>query len=554
MRIKSVSWRNFNAYGSELTTLDFNSPFSLNLMLGKNGSGKSSAREAITFALFGSLPNKNNSKIVNRINKNLYVKIEFESRGKDIIVERGLEPNFLKVSENGIDLSDIAGKRNVEELVSNWVQIPFKIFQNLITLDINKYVSFASMSNKEKRNIIDKIFNLEEITFLYETLKEEIKDNKRSIDIEENKINWVQQNLSKLQAELNSAIEESKSNSKETINNNNLKIEKIDKKYQKNEKLKIELNKEIVEFKEKKSFENEQKIVTEHTIKNLTKKLELIKDEPSCPVCGTNLENDDFKNQIDNMEKTILIEKDSYKKSKEKIVEIDEKLSNTIENLTNVNNEQQKLLNLKNTLINENNILDAKIQQKIDTIIEQIKNKNEELVLIEDEYKKLLLVKQDLSDVELVLNEDGFRKNLIESLLPSLNKYIQKFSKILNLDFHLLFNSDFNIIITQLGKNIDLQTLSTGEHKKLDLVILFSLITLLKVKFSDLNLLFIDEIFSGLDQEAVNHIVDILAKISEKMGLHCFIINHSDISSENFNNIYFVEKKNGFSVMEQKNI
>ena len=75
------------------------------------------------------------------------------------------------------------------------------------------------------------------------------------------------------------------------------------------------------------------------------------------------------------------------------------------------------------------------------------------------------------------------------------------------------------------------------------LTLLFSLLMLMKLQFKDLNLLFLDEVFAGLDLGSQNNILEILSIISKKLKLHIFVINHSEMAINNFDRIMSVEKK-----------
>ena len=86
-----------------MTELVFNNDPSLNLIVGTNGTGKSSIADCIIYALYGKIDGTNNSDIPNRINKNFYVKIELDCNGHEIIVERGLAPSLFTVTIDGSD-------------------------------------------------------------------------------------------------------------------------------------------------------------------------------------------------------------------------------------------------------------------------------------------------------------------------------------------------------------------------------------------------------------------------------------------------------------------
>lgn len=550
MNLKKIRWKNFNSYGAEETELILDGKSSLNLLVGRNGSGKSSLREAITFALYGTVPSKTQKRIVNRINKNLEVHIEFTSKGRYVKLSRGLEPSFLNITIDDKDHSDIAGKRNVEKIISNLIGIPYKIYNNIITLDINKYVSFISLSNKDKREIIDRLFGIEDITLLYEYLKEEIKDNKRLIETKMTQKDWSFSKIQDLQKQIEVVYEKEQQKQKIDVNSNIQKIEELDDKINKakSNTKKYEDNK--LKIKEKLNLYSKQIKKYDNEIHSLKKQFKLI-DQDACPVCETDLTGDFHINLRQKIETSV-------NENNEKKVIINKKIDELYKKLDLSDKEITKYLNLinkaslkKREYVHENKQIEKLNQQKIDILTEQIQKNEIDIKQIEDDLIDVYNERQVLMDTETVLNEDGFRKQLILTLLPGLNRHIQRFSKILNLDYTLEFDNDLHVILTHFGREIDHETLSTGEQKKLDLVVLFSLMTLVKVKYTDMNLLFIDEIFSGLDIETQNYIVDILATLVERLNIHCFVINHSDLGFEKFNNIYEMKKINGFSHMEQ---
>ena len=109
MRLKKISWRNFKSYSNILTEIPFTNNASLNLIIGENGTGKSSISEVITYTLYGKIDNIKNSDIPNRINKNFYSKIELDCDGHELIIERGLNPSIFEIHIDGKRI-DTAGK------------------------------------------------------------------------------------------------------------------------------------------------------------------------------------------------------------------------------------------------------------------------------------------------------------------------------------------------------------------------------------------------------------------------------------------------------------
>jgi DNA repair exonuclease SbcCD ATPase subunit len=158
-----------------MTELVFGNNPSLNLIVGTNGTGKSSIADCIIYALYGKIDGTNNSDIPNRINKNFYVKIELDCNGHEVIVERGLAPNLFKVIIDGV-VVDTAGKNNVQTMLEeNYYKIPYSVFKNTLILSINDFKSLVDLNPSDKRNIIDKIFGFTEYNLMVKLIKEDIK-------------------------------------------------------------------------------------------------------------------------------------------------------------------------------------------------------------------------------------------------------------------------------------------------------------------------------------------------------------------------------------------
>jgi DNA repair exonuclease SbcCD ATPase subunit len=117
----------------------------------------------------------------------------------------------------------------------------------------------------------------------------------------------------------------------------------------------------------------------------------------------------------------------------------------------------------------------------------------------------------------------------------------------MNLSYQVIFDEEFNATIYHMGIEIPSQTLSTGEMKKVDFVVLVAILKLMKMKFSSINLLFLDELFSSVDPEGVHSILSVLKTITDELGLNIFVINHAPMPHEIFDWKLEISKKNNFS-------
>ena len=95
---KTIKWRNFLSTGNQFTEVNFQDA-QTNLIVGTNGSGKSTILDALTFVLYNKPFRKiNKPQLINSVNeKDCLVEIEFTIGNKDYKVVRGIKPNIFEI-------------------------------------------------------------------------------------------------------------------------------------------------------------------------------------------------------------------------------------------------------------------------------------------------------------------------------------------------------------------------------------------------------------------------------------------------------------------------
>jgi len=152
-----------------------------------------------------------------------------------------------------------------------------------------------------------------------------------------------------------------------------------------------------------------------------------------------------------------------------------------------------------------------------------------------------------LTILENLMGEGGIKNLAVRSILPSFNNHILLMGREMGIPFGIKFDDKFNCTLHHLGTEISPKTLSTGEKKKVDFVIIMALMKMIKVRFPSLNILFLDEIFSSIDSDGVYHIINILHDTIQDIGLNTFVINHTVLPSEYFDKKLEITKDAGFS-------
>jgi len=547
MKIRKIEWKNFSSYGNKKQVLDFPESACLFQVVGENGAGKTSISQVISFCLYGKVEGKKLGDIPNRINGNTWTRVEFESNGKNITVERGLEPSFFSLYIDGVKY-DQSGTKNVQDyLADDLIGIPFYVFNNTISLSINDFKSFIKMSPQDKRAIVDKIFGFHILNQMREALKGETKRIKETLDVLSGKLQSAEKSIEKSEAEMTSllsTIEQETKDELATLNENLEKFRTIQSLH----------SEKISEFK---TYEQEiSDLVTSSSrslieartkYQDLERRLSLYESE-KCPTCESSLESefhqalkgsltserDSSLTSFNNCETALNDVKLKETEMKSKKLELQSKGTKIDLRIREVLSEIQRL---------ESSNRDKQVEslKRIVESLEQDKNKLEADTIKTQEKNLWIKLLDD------VLSEKGVKQMAIKTILPSLNSEILDLLRDMHLDYQVVFDEEFKASLYHMGVEIPIQSLSTGEMKKVDFVVLISIMKLMKLKFSTINLLFLDELFSSVDPEGVHSILQILRKNSRDMGLNIFVINHAPMPHEIFDWKLDVSKTNNFS-------
>lgn len=551
MRLTKIEWRNFASYGNKIQNLQFDENSGLYLVVGENGAGKSSISDVITFGLYGKLEGKKLKDIPNRINGNAWVRITFTSNGEEYMVERGLDPSLFNLYVNGA-LYDKAGSRSVQDyLTEDIIQIPNYVFNNTISLSINDFKSFLKMSPADKKSIIDKIFGFYVINEMKDLLKEEAKSIKENLIRLSAEIDSLSKTLAKTQNELESLSKKIKEDSKEKISDLETKIKKF------NELLDLH-NKKVKEFSSiETEISDEYKknyillIESKNSLKGIEDKIKFYQND-KCPTCTSDLAgvyHDGIKEELN---KNLKIFSDQVKEYQDLNDEIQKREREIKTQKLDLNSKGNKITVNINSAKDELRKIKADLiaPSALDSLRKLSENSREGIQIHGEERTKEERKSEWIKKIEEILGEKGVKQLALKSILPSLNSHIADLMISLHLPYTVRFDEDFNASIIHMGEEISISTLSTGEMKKVDFAVLLSVLKLMKIRFSSINLLFLDEIFSSIDPDGVYTILTTLRKICDDLGLNVFVINHAPMPTEIFDYRVDIHKRNNFSDLQ----
>lgn len=555
MYILDLEWRNIFSYGNELQRIDLGETGKLWQLYGKSGAGKSAIMSLPKLLFFGRVDTGKKGDIANRINKNGYLKGTV-LKGKDTyVIERTFSPDSLSLYKNGVEI-DKAGKKNMEEIINQEIMegLPYHIFSNVINLSLKNFKSFISMTPNDKRLIIDKIFSLEIINVIHEMIAKDIREVGNMININNSQIFTIEQNIKQSELELKRLEEKKDEDSK-------LKIEELKTKYNSiQEQLGINNNNYTIYYNKYTELNNARNsIVTlrqqkQHELSDTDRMIALYKED-KCPTCGTPFVGynfDELRNQLDTRRAEIVDTINSYDSN---IATYDRLIIQVNSGITTITNNINSLQKLNAAVVTQINSISQHVNSKdehdaIQNIIDVAKhNRGEMLQIVSDNTQNL----EYLNILEDLYGSDGIKRDMMQNYLPTLNEEIQDALSSLSFPYSLEFDNNFDPHFEDLGQEINPETLSEGERKRADVIVICALIKMLKRKYPQLNMIALDETLGSLDVETSCDLLKYLNEIAEDLNINVFIVSHATLDESLFDKRIHIFKNSGFSTMEYMN-
>ena len=555
MKILQINWKNFNSYGNNEQFINFdNNEGLLYLLHAPSGNGKSSIAEVIIYSLYGRVEKKNKADLPNRINKNLECYIKVLSKNKIVEIKRGISPTFLKVLIDGNEY-DTAGSTNVQEYLEKEIfDIPYHVFKNVVVLSINDFRSFLTMTPNDKRNIIDRLFGFSVINEMKDKIKnerKELKDRLKTIQDELNVIDStivsIENRIKKIEKfkeeDKNKLLQEYKTKIVELSNSK----KSIDDEYARFQQLGNKIS-EILEDKKKEFASNT------HELKSTKEKIKLYENDV-CPSCGSPLTTENHIHQKIKLTESLESKETQLNNLKNELKDLDKKIKTVSEKLKEYYEKSTK----SNILINQYKGEAEKLlreDKEIDKIslFELLEENKEEIVKRKTAQLETGSEDSFLEILEYILGDEGIKNLAMKTILPTLNQNIANMINQVHLPYSIKFNDKFDCIITSIGEQINPLSMSTGERKRADFIIIIALLKILKIQYPNLNILFLDEIFSSVDASGVYEIIKILQEVTKENNLNTWVINHSELPLELFDKRVEIVKIGGFSQLIKESI
>ena len=562
---RAVRWKNLLSTGNYFTEIKLDSNANT-LVVGENGSGKSTMLDALCFGLFGkAFRNVNKPQLINSINgKDCVIEIELDCNNKSYKIIRGIKPNVFEIYQNGDLLNQDAAIRDYQEYLEKFIlKMNYKSFTQIVILGSASFVPFMQLSASDRRNIIEDLLDIQIFSTMNSLVKDKLSTNKDAtgtkkydIDLTKQKYDLEKKHVDELKQNNDDKVKEYEGeilNSNQTIQALHAEIA--------NASGQVELYSTDValqtetEVKVKKLGKLESQI--ESNLSKFQKDISFFQHNDDCPTCRQSIATEFKEGQIQSLQTKTTQCEVGLKDLEAKLLDEQAKLNKIADTQKTIQKLQIQIAT-KNTSIVEVNKYIVKIEKEIlalkvtkgSTQLQesQLLELASQLTQLESDLKLLIEEKTYYEAATSLLRDTGIKTKIIKQYLPIINKLVNKYLS--SLDFFVNFNLDESFKETIKSRHRDdfsYHNFSEGEKQRIDMALMLTWRAVAKLKnSSNTNLLILDETFdSSLDTTGTEELMKILHMLE---GVNLFVISHKgDILQDKFLNVIRFGKEKNFS-------
>ena len=562
---KKIRWKNFLSTGNSFVEIELNKS-QMTLMIGANGSGKSTMLDALTFALFNRpFRQIKKEQIINTINNGeTIVELEFQIGTKNFKVIRGIKPTIFEIYCDGVLQNQDASSVDYQKILEDQIlRLNYRAFKQIAVLGSSSYQPFMQMRPRHRREVVEEILDIRVLTHMdiitrnqQTDLGKQIIEARHQCDLIESKHELQTKHFNDLKNRSTGDIDIKKvklQENKDATESYLRKTERLEEEYKRLETSVSDRPQYETKLKQLEKLETK----IEQNLETHKNNLEFFEQNDNCPTCTQKIE-ETFRDEKINKERNKVVTlnqgmKDlvaELAKVEGKITEfngISEKLYDNKISISKVESSLKELKRFSDSLHNEILLLEGKdeddkdIEQSLVKLQDELEQTKIELNRITEEKKYLDVAREILSD-------RGAKAKIIKKYLPIMNSLINQHLQ--SMDFFVSFHLDEEFkeeVKSRHRDTFDYNNFSEGEKMRIDLALVFTWRAIAKMKNSaNTNLMVLDEIFdSSLDGQGT----DDFFKIVNKMGKeNIFIISHKgDILFDKFTNIIKFEKEHNFT-------
>jgi DNA repair exonuclease SbcCD ATPase subunit len=561
-----VRWRNLLSTGNYFTEIKLDNNTNT-LVVGENGSGKSTMLDALCFGLFGkAFRNVNKPNLLNSINgKDCVVEVEFDNNNKSYKIVRGIKPNKFEIYCDGELVNQDAAARDYQEYLEKFIlKLNYKSFTQIVILGSASFVPFMQLSSSDRRAIIEDLLDIQIFSTMNGLLKDRLTNNKdvmfqskteieltqQRYDLQDKHIKGLKQNN---QDKVNEYVSEIRINTN-TIQTLHGEIANLSSQVETHQNMVAE--KTLVENKVKQLTKIESQI--ESNISKFRKDISFFEHNDDCPTCRQAIASEFKETELQTLQTKATECEHGLTQLEVKLLAEQTKLNEITEIQRRIQALQIEIAT-KNTSITETNKYIARLEKLVEELKtnkastekeeEELKTLNDTLTELKSNLRHLIDEKSYYEVASGLLKDTGIKTKIIKQYLPIINKLVNKY--LASLDFFVNFNLDESFKETIKSRHRDdftYNNFSEGEKSKINLALLFTWRAVAKLKnSSNTNLLILDEIIdSALDHNAIDNFLSLINNMDDNTSV--FVISpKGDIYNDKFNDLIRFQKNSNFS-------
>jgi len=562
---QKIRWKNFLSTGDQFSEIDFQQN-ATNLIVGTNGTGKSTVLDALTFSLFNKPFRKiNKSQLVNATNeKDTQVEVEFDINGRQHLVRRCMKPNLFEIEVDGQKMHKQADDRATQKILEeNILKVNYKSFTQIVILGSSAFVPFMQLSGSNRREVIEDLLDIRIFSAMNLIIKEKIRKQKDEIRV----LDLSRENVKDKLDMQKKFIEELENRGKANIQGKQDKISTLldeqDGYVSANEGLELEVT-GLIEDQEKVTGAskklrklNKFKGQLSQKVATITKEHKFFSENVTCPTCTQNIEESFRLNRINDAQTKAKELQTGYQELEKAIKNEEERehlFTKLSKEITKLNND----ISQNNTRISGCQRQVRDLESEIQKLTTQLANRNTEDEKLKEFNQSLQNIFKELADKKTdimyhdfaysLLKDDGVKTKIIKKYLPLINQQVNRYLQMMDFYINFKLDEEFSETIeSPIHENFSYSSFSEGEKMRIDLALLFTWREVARVKNSvNTNLLIMDEVFdSSLDGMGTEEFLKIIRFVIKDANV--FVISHKVDLHDKFNSVIRFEKVKGFS-------
>ena len=566
---KKIAYRNFLSSGNQATEIKFTDT-QTTLIVGANGSGKSTMLDALCFGLFNKAFRKiNKSQLINSTNeKECLVEIDFSIGTKEYKVRRGIKPNIFEIWIDGVLQNQAAASTDQQKQLEDGIlKLNYKSFTQIVILGSASFVPFMQLSTANRREVVEDLLDIKIFSAMNAVIKNRIKNTNDKIKELSLKQSMTEEKV-EMQKDFIESIEKSgKENiekKKDKITSiatytNQLTAENLQKVEEVSNTLQPQLENLLDASKKLKQLSNLKGKISEK-VSSITEQHKFFNNNLVCPTCTQMIQEEFRLNKVSESETKAKELQQGYNELKEAIQQEEQReheFNVVSKKISSLNNE----ISNNNVKISQFNKQSKDLDQEIQDITNKIKNRNTERKVLTKLEETLDLIqtekaknKEDISYFDFahsLMKDGGIKGKIIKKYLPLMNQQINKYLQMMDFYINFTLDEEFNEKIkSPIHEDFTYESFSEGEKMRINLAILFTWREIARMKNSvNTNLLILDEVFdSSLDFMGTDYFTKIIKYVIKDTNI--FVISHkTDELIDKFDRVIKFGKVKGFSKM-----